>query len=188
MMTDYVGRTHRPVDVGAKVPEIGYSRRLTPAGCSRAVVRGAGVVLMPLLCLVAGCGVTSATYEQQLQSWVGTTEADLVEQFGPPESAEDGEGGTRILVYSSERARDVSSGPSSGGGLSVAVSAVVTDSCALSFTLLDGIVTGFEWLATAGGLFGDRGGLFGDRQAPNAGECAASFPAERPEVAESTDE
>ena len=58
MMTDYVGRTHRPVDVGAKLPEIGCSRRLTPAGCGRAAVRGAVTrlgVIAGLAAALSGC-------------------------------------------------------------------------------------------------------------------------------------
>ena len=58
MMTDHAGRTDRPVDVGAKVPEIGYSRRLTPAGCGCAFVRGAVTrlgVIAGLAAALSGC-------------------------------------------------------------------------------------------------------------------------------------
>ena len=55
MMSNCVGRTHRPNSVDAKVSMIGYLKWLTPAGCSRAVMQRAGPITH--LGIIAGLAV-----------------------------------------------------------------------------------------------------------------------------------
>jgi hypothetical protein len=51
------------------------------------------------LVLLAGCA-TTAGYEQMLNTWMGSTEIDLVRKWGPPLGAYDG-GGSRFLTWES---------------------------------------------------------------------------------------
>lgn len=55
------------------------------------------LVLLPLV--LSGCA-TEAKYGKVLDSWVGSTELDLIQKWGPPQQAYDA-GGHRFLVYSS---------------------------------------------------------------------------------------
>ncbi|MNO20213.1 hypothetical protein D3C76_99620 [compost metagenome] len=55
------------------------------------------LALLPLV--LSGCA-TEAKYEQILQSWVGSSELELIQKWGPPQQAYE-TGGHRFLVYSS---------------------------------------------------------------------------------------
>lgn len=55
------------------------------------------LALLPLL--LSGCA-TEAKYEGVLQSWIGSSELELIQKWGPPQQAYDA-GGHRFLTYSS---------------------------------------------------------------------------------------
>jgi len=59
------------------------------------------VVLAAVSLALAGCA-TTVNYERILSSWVGSTELDLVRQWGPPQQSYEA-GGSKFLVYSSSR-------------------------------------------------------------------------------------
>lgn len=48
---------------------------------------------------LAACA-TAGKYEAVLNSWLGSTEAELVSAWGPPMRVYDAPGGTRVLTYS----------------------------------------------------------------------------------------
>lgn len=48
--------------------------------------------------LLSACA-TTGKYEEKLQSWVGSNEADLVRDWGPPNSVYTLTGGGKILTY-----------------------------------------------------------------------------------------
>lgn len=48
--------------------------------------------------LLSGCA-TTAKYEKALNSWLGSSELELVRQWGPPQQAYEA-GGSKFLVYS----------------------------------------------------------------------------------------
>lgn len=137
--------------------------------------RGARMTIVLLIALLGtlSCVASRSAYEQQLASWVGATEAELVNHFGPPERREEGEDGQVTLFYSSTRGEMVGSGPTPvSSNVSVGVSSLVEHVCELSFRALDDLVTGFEWSAIGRGAFGEV-------QPFNSGECGVAFPAEQ---------
>lgn len=52
--------------------------------------------------MLAGCATTEK-YEGMLQSLIGSTEHDLIRQWGPPQQAYDAGGGVKYLTYQDAR-------------------------------------------------------------------------------------
>ena len=137
--------------------------------------RGARLTIVLLIALLGtlSCVASRTAYEQQLAGWVGASEAELVDHFGPPERREEGENRHITLFYSSTRSEMVGSGPTPASrSVSVWASSLVEHVCELSFTVLDDLVTGFEWSAIGRSAFGEV-------RPSNSGECGAAFPAEQ---------
>ena len=133
------------------------------------------MVLLIVLPGILGCVASRSAYEQQLAGWVGASHGELVDQFGSPERREEGEDGQVTLFYSSTRSELVDSGPSPvSSNVSFGISSRVEHVCELSFTMLDDLVTGFEWLAIGRSAFGEVRPI-------NSGECGMAFPAEKPD-------
>jgi hypothetical protein len=54
------------------------------------------------LLVLGGCA-TTANYEAILATWMGSTEAQLVSAWGPPQNVYQAPDGSRILTYNSDR-------------------------------------------------------------------------------------
>ncbi len=81
--------------------------------------------------LMAGCA-SPERYRDSLQTWVGTSEADLVTEWGAPDAAYRTEDGTRLLTYSKVRKYD-------------AEGVTLTGRCKTTFKVEQGTVTGFSF-------------------------------------------
>lgn len=59
------------------------------------------MAIAAFLLTLTGCA-TTANYEKTLNSWVGSTELDLVRQWGAPQQSYEA-GGRKFMVYTSSR-------------------------------------------------------------------------------------
>ena len=130
------------------------------------------LVIVPLILFAGSCALTSRQeYQTQLNGWIGKTEVELVEQFGPPQHSVEEDANKKILSWhSSKKTSSGSSGPV-GGGVSIGLSLQSEYTCELRFTLVDGIAKSFEWKANVDTLFGKS------EQKWHSGECGSAFPA-----------
>lgn len=62
---------------------------------------GKTIVLAAVLIILTGCA-TRANYEKALNSWVGSSEIDLIRKWGVPQQFYE-TGGRKFIVYSSSR-------------------------------------------------------------------------------------
>lgn len=130
--------------------------------------------LFGLVLLVSGCTVvSSAAYQEQLDGLLGSTETELIRQFGPPmeADAEDRASPGDSLYWESERLVEETSS-SSGGGISFGFTTRTTHRCRLRAFIEDGAVTRFEWRATRDAAFRDA-----EVDEFNSGECGWTFSA-----------
>ncbi|MCY4386965.1 MAG: hypothetical protein OXC18_07640 [Desulfurellaceae bacterium] len=129
------------------------------------------LVIVPLILFAGSCALTSRQeYQTQLNGWIGKTEVELVEQFGPPQHSVEEDANKKILSWHSSKKTSSGSSRPVGGGVSIGLSFQSEDTCELSFTLVDGIAKSLEWKAK-------HGSLFGEREFWHSGECGSAFPA-----------
>ena len=69
------------------------------------------ILLTAVLLIFAGCA-TRANYEKALNSWVGSSEIDLIRKWGVPQQFYE-TGGRKFLVYSSSRNMNIPGTPPS---------------------------------------------------------------------------
>lgn len=107
-----------------------------------------------LLILLAGCA-TTAKYEKVLNTWVGSSEKDLVRKWGPPQGVYESDG-TRYLTYNSSRNLFMpgvaptyttqyvgnTAFTSASGGMPAQNIAM---SCQTTFELTNGLITSWRW-------------------------------------------
>lgn len=113
--------------------------------------------------------VQSSMYDAQLRTWIGATEEEVVRHFGPPATS-DTDGDAKVLRW--EAHFDISSSGGLGGPVSIGITR--TETCHLSFWLVDDAATRSEWKASRSRVLRK-----GDKTLPQAGPCAAAFPADR---------
>ena len=124
-----------------------------------------------LILLLGGCGISREAYHSELEGWIGKTEAELVEQFGPPQRNEQVDDREEILFWHSSRM--VSHGSSAtSGGLSFGITVQNEETCDLRFTLVDGIAKSFDWKAKRDAVFSS-----GEVDLWHSGECGITYPA-----------
>lgn len=114
-----------------------------------------------LFILLTGCA-TTANYEAILQTWIGSTEMDLISKWGPPQQVYEATGGVKYLTYQDSRsgyvpgtsptyyttynnytntATTTSVGGSSGYSY--------TKSCQTTFEIRNGYITSWRWKGNA---------------------------------------
>ena len=128
-----------------------------------------------LVAAVSGCvTATKGGYQASLDTLLGSSETEMILQFGPPVAVEtEGLGGS--LYWESERVVEQKSS-SASGGISFGISTRSRHRCELRAFVEGGTVSRFEWRATRSAIFGDR-----VVDELHAGECHQTFSAERRE-------
>ncbi len=122
-----------------------------PYSCGRFLSVSVVIVLVTLL---AACA-TERRYEEQLDAWIGASERELVESWGPPDSVYELED-TRYLTYVVDRIVVLpGTGPRYYGGidddryyafpLGGFDPRVINQFCKTSFSLVDGAIVGWRW-------------------------------------------
>lgn len=109
-----------------------------------------------LITLVSGGCATTAKFEENLDSWLGTTEKELVQQWGPPINVYELDSTTKVLTYNfSEDLFIPGSSPNytttyignqaytqKSGGMPAQF---VNYNCTVNFTFSDGIISSWRY-------------------------------------------
>lgn len=141
--------------------------------CTIARWIAAGNAVCAAALIAGGCALPGQQYQDQLDTWIGATEEELVRWFGPP-ARSDADGAGRELQWEYRGEVESSSGPVAGGPVSVGFTMTSTHTCRLSFRLVDGVATRAEWRATRSAIL-----KAGDVELNHAGPCAVAFHADR---------
>jgi hypothetical protein len=108
-----------------------------------------------LVVFLSGC-VTRGEFESDLASWVGSSEGDLVTQWGPPQNVYTSPDGARFLTYSSSGTVSIPARAPTYQTTMIGDQAISTPiggrsassystSCDITFKLLDDTITNWSW-------------------------------------------
>lgn len=90
------------------------------------------ILIIVVLALLAGCA-TTGNYEKILQSWIGSSEDNLVASWGAPVNTYTTDSGNKLLTFGGNR------------GAIFYNNMVTPVNCTTTFTIANGIVTNWRW-------------------------------------------
>ena len=107
------------------------------------------VILFGMILLIGGCAANepreptraSPSVDEIMQSWVGSSEAQLIQTWGIPDSTYS-TGGVKFITYEANSQRDVYK-PTLGGERRFA--GTVYLNCEQTFQIVNGIITNYNW-------------------------------------------